>query len=78
MPGFYVKRWRVYIELMYAKYYAHEDPPTPLPRVRWLMKDQEYPEHFTWSMANAIASFYSDQKPTIETVMLNLEEEEVG
>ena len=66
-------RWRVSIMIGRHRYYANRCS-NPLPYVSWHEFSDEYPDHFSDIEANMIADYYNDQKPTIDRVILVLED----
>mgnify|MGYP001587210382 CR=1 FL=1 len=66
-------RWRVSILISRHRYYANRCS-NPLPYVSWKEFSDEYPDHFSETEANLIADYYNDQKPTIDRVVLVLED----
>lgn len=79
-------KWRVYIVLHGVKYYANRSvlPPQKAKGARpqsfsiisWKTMAEEYPDHYDYAIAYRIADKYSDQKPLLQQVVLQYEEED--
>lgn len=74
LPSF-TRAYRLFIWIGSVRYYANRSEETPTTGlVRWLTKDQEYPDHFTRYQAARIREFYIDQNIKVEEVILQDED----
>lgn len=71
MDASIVRAYRLYIWIGSVRYYANRSDTQPLPRVRWSLKSQEYPDHFDYYTTAKIREFYIDQAIKVEEVILS-------
>lgn len=65
--------WRVSVTIGRDTYYANRSN-LPTPHVAWRTMKEEYPDHYDWSTARSIQDKYSDQRPVLEKVALQMED----
>lgn len=66
--------YRVFITMNGVNYYANRSS-SPLPRVAWFPYAQEYPDNFSMAEAREIAEFYCEQKPTVDKLQVDVDED---